>query len=85
MTINLILTKMGKLIDSITAARVSKAIYIFSAGILLSIAVHESSKDVWASSHNTNADLSFLVEIMKLNRDLAIGLVSGFLIGASNI
>lgn len=79
------LTKLGKLLDSITAARISKAIYIFSAGILLSIAMHENCKDVWASSHHSNADLSFLVEIMKLNRDVGIGLVSGFLIGASNI
>lgn len=84
-TMTTIFTKLGKVVNSITTARMSKALCIFSAGILLSISIHENSKDFLHFSGSTEADLSFLVELVKLNQNLAIGLVSGFLIGASHI
>lgn len=80
-----IFTKLGKLMNSITTTRISKALCIFTAGILLSVSILENSKDVLDFSHGSDTDLSFLLEIIKLNQNLAIGLVSGFLIGASHI
>lgn len=80
-----ILEKARKLLNSITSARISKVLCIFSAGILISISIQENSKDVLHFPNGLDTDLSFLLEIIRLNQHLAMGLVSGILIGASHI
>lgn len=80
-----VLEKARKLLNSITSARISKALCIFSAGILISISIQENCKDVSKFPNGSDTDLSFLLEIVRLNQNLAMGLVSGFLIGASHV
>lgn len=61
----------------------SKALCFFIAGVILSISIKENNKELLNISRGSDADLTFLMEIIKLNKNLAIGMLSGFLIGTS--
>lgn len=74
--------QFGEAVTSIASARISKAFYVFCAGILISLSIHENSKHIYGLTSAT--DISVVMEVIKVNKDLMVGVISGYLIGMAH-
>lgn len=68
--------------NSVRTSKASRALCIFVAGVLLSASIHGNSKTLM-SAIDPIADMALVMEFVKMNQNVAVGLVSGLLIGVS--